>query len=105
MSFARKDRADRQPFQTSFEEALGPDLVATLTDLKAVYDGLNVKRTEGGFKAKRDFWKWLKETIESPGLEARSYNGYSLIDSNSDDASETERTPMGGTGPKGPIFP
>ena len=100
----RKNRADTELFQTSYDEALGPDLVATLTDLKAVYEGLNEKRTEGGFKAKRDFWKWLKETIESPGLEARSYNGYSLIDSNSDDASDAERTPMGGTGSKSPIF-
>lgn len=77
----KNNRADTKLFQTSYDEALGPDLIATLTDLKAVYDSLDVKRTESGIKAKRDFWKWLKDAFESPGLKIRSpvFNSVSFV--------------------------
>lgn len=63
---------------------LDPTTVASLTQLKAVYDSLNVddnesinvneKRTEGGLIEKRGFWHWLKMAFEAPGLKARSSN-------------------------------
>ena len=43
-----------------------------MVKLKAVYESLNEKRMESGIKAKRDFWGWLKDMFEAPGLKARS---------------------------------
>lgn len=54
------------------DNALDSDPVAALIKLKAVYDSLNEKRMENGTKAKRDFWKWIKDAFEAPGLKARS---------------------------------
>ncbi|CAD6570778.1 MAG: hypothetical protein ASARMPRED_003928 [Alectoria sarmentosa] len=81
-----------------------PDPVATLTKLKAVYDSLNEKRMESGLKLKRDFWKWLKDMFDSPGLKARSFD-HSAIDSNSENVSKTKRTCVGVSGSKTPILP
>ena len=50
------------------DEALDLDPVTVLTKLKAVYDSQNEKRMEGGLKEKRNFWKWLKDAFEAPGL-------------------------------------
>lgn len=49
-------------------EADGSDPVAVLTKLKAVYDSQNEKRMESGVKEKRNFWQWLKDAFEAPGL-------------------------------------
>ncbi|CAF9931231.1 MAG: hypothetical protein ALECFALPRED_004960 [Alectoria fallacina] len=90
---------------TPDDNTLSPDPVATLTKLKAVYDSLNEKRMESGLKVKRDFWKWLKDMFDSPGLKARSFDDHSVIHSNSDNVSKTKRTCAEVSGSEGPIFP
>lgn len=58
--------------QTSANKTLDSDPISALTRLKAIYDSLNEKRMESDVKVKRDFWQWLKDTFEAPGMKARS---------------------------------
>ena len=104
-SFQEKSRANTELLQTPDDNTLSPDPVATLTKLKAVYDSLNEKRMESGLKVKRDFWKWLKDMFDSPGLKARSFDDHSVIHSNSDNVSKTKRTCVEVSGSEGPILP
>ena len=43
-------------------------------------------------KVKRDFWKWIKDMFDAPGMKTRSFDDHSPSDSNSDDVLEPERT-------------
>ena len=43
-----------------------------LTKLKAVYDRLHQTDRNATLKVKRNFWQWLKDAFEAPGLKARS---------------------------------
>lgn len=83
MSLAVDIRTDTDPSQTPANGTLGSDTatalnslssdtIATLTELKAVYDSLNIPQPTRSLKVKRDFWKWLKDAFEAPGLKARS---------------------------------
>ena len=58
--------------QMPANNSLSSDPVAALTQLKAVYDSLNEPKPSASLKVKRDFWAWLKDAFESPGLKARS---------------------------------
>ena len=100
-----KNRADTDFFQTPDNNTIDAEIVAVLTQLKAIYDNLNEKRMEGGLNAKRDIWQWLKDAFEAPGLKTRSSDDHSLSDSDRSDAVETERTCAGVSGFKGPVLP
>ena len=56
-------------------------------------------------KVKRDFWKWIKDMFEGPGLKARSFDDHSPIDSNSDNALKPERTCVEVSRSTEPILP
>ena len=54
------------------ESTLGSDPMEALSKLKAVYDRLHETDRNATLKVKRNFWQWLKDAFEAPGLKARS---------------------------------
>ena len=46
---------------------------------------------ESGLKTKRNFWTWLKDAFEAPGLKARSIDDHSPINGNPDEPYEIRR--------------
>ena len=54
------------------KSTLGSDPMEALSKLKAVYDRLQETDRNATLKVKRNFWKWLKDAFEAPGLKARS---------------------------------
>lgn len=67
--------SDTESLQAPANHTLGLDAVAALAQLealKAVYDSRNQTEPSSTLKVKRDFWQWIKDAFEAPGLKARS---------------------------------
>ncbi|KAL9134021.1 MAG: hypothetical protein Q9175_004801 [Cornicularia normoerica] len=67
---------------TSANITLDFNTVAVLNELQTIYNSVNELKPNSTLIIKRDFWKWLKDAFEAPGLKPRS------SDSNSTQSDE-----------------
>lgn len=81
-SFSNSALEARNTSSTPANITLTIDPAAALTELKTLYDSLITPEPNGALILKRDFWAWLKDAFEAPGLKARSPVSTSI--SNSD---------------------